>query len=139
MGLFDNLDVSASGMDAYRAWMDSTATNIANSQTTRTPEGGPYRRQVMSFEQTLAEPTLGQPAVGGGVRVAAITPDPSDFPMVHDPGHPDADPQGFVKLPNINPVEEMVNLSAASRAYEANISAFNASKMMYQKALEIGK
>ena len=125
-----SMDISASGLYAQRMRMDTIANNLANAETTRTAQGGPYQRKTPVFQEDLEN---------GGVKVDAIIGDPRPFPQVHQPGHPDADPAtGIVRLPNVNPVEEMVDLVTASRAYEANVTALNASKAMVQKSLEIG-
>lgn len=160
--LFTAMDVSASGLAAQRKRMNTIAENIANAQTTRTAEGGPYRRQQTSlshdqqFSEELAKAGLehdklqravndhlkgrdGEPPDDfrfGGVK-ATISDDPSPFREVYDPGHPDADENGMVKMPNVDVVQEMTELISAARAYEANATAFNASKSMMKKALEL--
>jgi flagellar basal-body rod protein FlgC len=151
MGLFDGINISASGLTAQRLRMDVVANNIANANTTRTPEGGPYRREVVVFGE---KPANSFSAVlnnalsvsgGGGVQVLKIEQDQTPFKLVYDPTHPDAihDPRsplnGYVQLPNVDIVTEMVDLISASRSYEANITALNASKSMDMKALQIGK
>jgi len=146
MSLFSSLRVSASGLSAERLRLDVIANNLANVNTTRTPEGGPYRRQqvVMASREELAGPT--RPAMFGtspglsGTRVVAVVPDYSN-PMrtVHEPGHPDADINGNVTYPNVNVVTEMVDMISATRAYEANVAALNAAKTMAMKSLEIGR
>jgi flagellar basal-body rod protein FlgC len=113
--------------------MDVIAENLANAETTRTPEGGPYRRQEVVLEQ--ASPSFGE--VLGGVRVAGIVSDSSPARRVYDPGHPDADKQGYVTLPNVNPVNEMVDLITAQRGYEANVTAMSAAKQMFTKTLDV--
>jgi flagellar basal-body rod protein FlgC len=137
MSSFSTFDISASGVFAQRTRMDAIANNIANAESTRTPEGGPYRRQAVSF-RAVYQDTLGNPTPGG-VKVDSITQDPSDFRLVHDPSHPDADANGYVKMPNVNVVEEMVDMISATRAYEANITAMNATKSMIGAALDMGK
>ncbi|HET7429491.1 MAG TPA: flagellar basal body rod protein FlgC [Gaiellales bacterium] len=133
MGLFDALSISSTGMSAERLRMDVIAENLANAETTRTPEGGPYRRQEVVLEQ--ASPSFGE--VLGGVRVAGIVSDSSPARRVYDPGHPDADKQGYVTLPNVNPVNEMVDLITAQRGYEANVTAMSAAKQMFTKTLDV--
>jgi len=118
--------------------MDVIANNIANADSTRTPEGGPYRRQRVSFK-TVCEQTTGHRSVPAGVAIDSITTDPTDFIAVYDPGHPDADADGMVKKPNINVVQEMVDMISATRAYEANVTALNAAKSMIAAGIEIGK
>ncbi len=149
MGYMDTLAISASGMTAERLRMDVVANNLANANTTRTPGGGPFRRQQVtfapagtSFAQTLAGLSGeedGQDAVTGGVQVSGIVPDLRPFKRVYQPGHPDADTQGYVSLPNIDTVTEMVDMMSATRAYEANVAAVGAVKSMAMKALEIGR
>jgi len=133
MGMFDALSISSTGMSAERLRMDVIAENLANAETTRTPEGGPYRRQEVVLEQ--ASPSFGE--VLGGVRVAGIVSDSSPARRVYDPGHPDADKQGYVTLPNVNPVNEMVDLITAQRGYEANVTAMQTAKSMFAKTLDI--
>jgi flagellar basal-body rod protein FlgC len=133
MGLFDALSISSTGMSAERLRMDVIAENLANAETTRTPEGGPYRRQEVLLEQ--ASPSFGE--VLGGVRVAGIVSDSSPARRIYDPGHPDADKQGYVTLPNVNPVNEMVDLITAQRGYEANVTAMSAAKQMFTKTLDV--
>ena len=146
MGFMDTLNISASGMTAERVRMDVTAANLANVNTTHTAQGGPYRRQLVlfapadsgaSFAETLAG--VGGQSGASGVQVQGIVSDTSPLKKVYEPGHPDADKQGFVSLPNIDTVSEMVDMMSASRAYEADVTAVNAAKAMAMKALEIGK
>ncbi len=136
MSIFSNFGISASGLTAQRLRMDTIANNIANIETTRTPEGGPYQRQVPLFASREPQET-GQP--GGGVRVQALLRDQSPFKRVYEPGHPDADEEGYVLMPNVELVKEMVDMIDASRAYEANVTALNTAKEMAQRALEIGR
>jgi flagellar basal-body rod protein FlgC len=114
--------------------MDLIADNLANANTTRTPDGQPYRRKVAIFE-----PITPTPRMPGGVRVVQIAQDPSPPRMVYDPRHPDADPNGYVTYPNVDIVHETVDMITASRAYEANIQAFNAAKGMFLRTLDIGR
>ncbi|NLX63708.1 MAG: flagellar basal body rod protein FlgC [Clostridiaceae bacterium] len=148
MGLFDAFNISASALTAQRLRMDIIAQNIANVNTTRTEEGTPYRRKTVVFQekeadipfsQYLSEQSRKRFLAGGGVRVAAIVEDPTPFKEVYDPSHPDADENGIVRMPNVEIVTEMVNMISATRAYEANVTALNASKSMASKALEIGR
>lgn len=138
MGIFTTMDISASGLSAQRARMDAIANNIANASTTRTPEGGPYRRQEAVFAEHLEEAGIG-PARVAGVETPEIVADGQAPRMVYDPGHPDANPQGYVAMPNVNIVREMTDMITATRAYEANVTAMNASKSMVTKALELGR
>jgi len=142
MRITRSLAISASGLAAERVRMDVISNNLANVNTTRTAEGGPYRRRHVVFAEGSEAGGFAaalRQASGGGVRVAAIAPDTGDFKRVRDPGHPDAGPDGYVLLPNIEPVMEMVDLISATRAYEAGVSAIGAAKQMQQKALEIGR
>ncbi|MGI6147945.1 MAG: flagellar basal body rod protein FlgC [Firmicutes bacterium] len=143
MSTFRAFRISASGLTAERLRMDTIANNLANAETTRTPEGGPYRRQVPVFapilSQAMGPGRPGQGQSGEGVRVVAIVSDESPPRLVYDPQHPDADGDGYVAMPNVNVVREMVDLVSATRAYEANITALNAAKQMALKALEIGR
>lgn len=144
MGMFGAIDAAASGLTAERLRMDVISNNIANANTTRTAEGGPYRRQIVVFEprsgqQSFAQILSQQMDTGTGVRVAGITKDTSPTRRVYEPNHPDADKDGYVEMPNINIVSEMVDMITATRAYEANVTAVNAAKSMALKALEIGK
>lgn len=145
MGMFDSFDINASGMTAQRYRMDIISENVANANTTRTEDGTPYRRKVVTFEAIGNESSFGRifnnakdNAVGAGVRVDSVVEDTwTDENMVYDPSHPDADENGYVTYPNINTVTEMTNLIDASRAYEANATAFSASKTMALKGLEM--
>ena len=148
MGMFDALNVSATGLTAERLRMDVTAENLANAQTTRGADGQPYRRKevVLSevssggFGSQLAKAIGAGSASGsqpGGVEVAGITQDQTPGKLVYDPGHPDANAEGYVQMPNVDTVAEMVDLISASRAYEANVTAMNAAKQMFSKTLDL--
>lgn len=146
MGLFQAFDISASGMTAERLRMDTIAQNIANVNTTRTEDGTPYRRKVVTFAEKTVTPftqyyeSARARAVGNGVKVTSVKEDETtDFKMEYDPSHPDADENGYVYYPNVNTVTEMTNLIDATRAYEANTTAFDATKTMVKAALEIGQ
>lgn len=146
MGLFQAFDISASGMTAERFRMDTIAQNIANVNTTRTEDGTPYRRKIVTFAEknltTFSDyyESARARAVGNGVKVSSVREDTeTDFKMEYDPSHPDADENGYVYLPNVNTVTEMTNLIDATRAYEANTTAFEATKTMVQAALNIGQ
>ena len=135
------LDISAAGLVAQRLRLNVVAENLANVETTRTPDGGPYRRKVAIFGAEPSE-SFGQAlgsAQADSVRVLGVEESPEAPRLVHQPGHPDANAEGYVLLPNINPVLEMVDLLGATRAYEANITALQAAKSMATKALEIGR
>ena len=148
MGMFDALDVSATGLTAERLRMDVTAENLANAQTTRGADGQPYRRKevVLSevqsggFGAQLAKAVGAGSASGsqpGGVEVAGITQDQTPGKLVYDPGHPDADAKGYVRMPNVDTVAEMVDLITAQRGYEANVTAMQTAKTMFAKTLDI--
>ncbi len=140
MGFLSALRISASGLTAQRLRMDVIANNIANVDTTRTLEGGPYLRQRPIFRAKGPQsPVLlgSQPEAVMGVQVAAIVQDPNAVKRVYQPDHPDADAQGYVQLPDINLVTEMTDMLSATRAYEANVTVMNAAKSMAMKALEL--
>lgn len=144
MGMFGAIDAAASGLTAERLRMDVISNNIANVNTTRTAEGGAYRRQVVVFEprdkeSSFAQILSKQVDTGNGVRVVGINKDSSPTHQVYDPAHPDANKDGYVEMPNVNIVTEMVDMITATRAYEANVTTINAAKSMALKALEIGK
>lgn len=137
--LFSGMRTSASGLSAERTRIDVIAENIANARTTRTPEGGPYRRKVVMFEPLLQENLTGQEN-HVGVNISKIVPDVSSaFERVLDPGHPDAGPDGFVEYPNVNTVLEMADLITAMRAYEANLTAQENFVRMAERALELAR
>lgn len=162
MSFFNSFNISASGMTAQRLRMDTISQNLANVNTTRTDSGEAYRRKTVVFQEinngksfrnhldnylndyrstssTATGLRRGTRGGSGGVKVTAITEDQSPFVEVYDPTHPDANEAGYVEMPNVNSVEEMTNLISANRSYEANITAFNATKGMASKALEIGR
>lgn len=134
MSTFDALNVSGSALTAQRLRMDTIASNLANANTTRTDKGTPFRREMVVFESKSAN----RPGLSGtGVHVAGIIEDQSPFRLVYDPGHPDANQQGYVAFPNINPVAEMTDMISATRSYEANVTVVQALKGAANKALEI--
>jgi len=149
MGMFTSFDISASGLTAQRYRMDTIAENVANANTTRTENGGVYKRKVVVFEEKGVRGSdsfshvlhsVSKNYAGKGVKVAGVYEDNStDQNMVYDPSNPDADENGYVTYPNVNIITEMTNLIDASRSYEANATAFNASKSMAQQGLELGK
>lgn len=146
MGLFQSFNISASGMTAQRFRTDIIAQNIANVNTTSTESGGPYRRKVVTFQEKDVTPfsqyysTSRNRTVGNGVKISKVSEDyETDFIMEYDPSNPDADENGYVSYPNVNTVTEMTNLIDATRAYEANATAFDASKNMALTGLNIGK
>ncbi len=152
MGMFSSIDIAASGLTAERLRLDVIADNIANVNTTRTTEGGPFRRSRVIFRPRVEEPYWRSPflprylqdEVGKGVRVSKVEKDYATNPrLVYDPTHPDAiktgPRKGYVEFPNVNIVNEMVDMIAASRSYEANSAVINATKAMFLKALDIGR
>lgn len=144
MSVFKTFQIAASGLTAERLRMDTIANNLANANTTRTEEGGPYRRQVPVFapilDKSMKRSVTAQTGFSGaGVQVVGVISDPSEPRLVYDPQHPDANADGYVEMPNVHVVKEMVDLITATRAYEANIVALNSAKTMAQRALEIGR
>jgi len=152
MGMFSSISTAASGMTAQRLRLDVVSNNIANADTTRTPEGGPYRRSRVIFRPRVEEPYFKIPflpkrldnGIGSGVRVAEVTKDmDTKTRLVYDPTHPDAiksgPKEGYVEMPNVNIVEEMVDMISASRSYEANVALVNGSKSMFMRSLDIGR
>jgi len=151
MGLFSTIDIAASGLTAQRLREDVIANNIANATTTRTPEGGPFERSIVIVRPRVSQPywrsqflpTALDNGIGDGVRVVEIKKDTSPPKLVWDPTHPDAiktgPKKGYVEMPNVNIVNEMVDLISASRSYEANSAVINSSKQMFMQALQIGR
>jgi flagellar basal-body rod protein FlgC len=147
MSMFGGLEISASGLTAQRLRMDVTAENLANAQTTKGADGQPYRRKEVVLQeipqgggfgaQLTAAMGVGSKSAAGGVQVAQIATDQTAGKMVYDPSHPDANAQGYVQMPNVDTVTEMVDLIDSSRAYEANVTAMSASKQMFTKTLEL--
>ncbi len=146
LAFLSSLDISASALTAERFRMDVISENMANSSTTRTENGGSYRRKLVVLQtqgedqsrfRRIFQNQLQQ--VGRGVQVAQVAEDPSDLTPVYDPTHPDANADGYVMMPNVDPVKETVDMMAATRAYEANLTMFNAVKNMAVKALEMGR
>ncbi len=146
MSFFSSIDIAASGLTAERVRMDVTSENLANAQTTNGPGGQPYRRQEVELEQvggnsfgsTLAGAMGGSPTPGG-VEVAGIVNDPTPDQLVYDPGHPGANAQGYVSMPNVNPVTEMTDLIDESNSYQADVTAMNTAKTMFTKTLDLLK
>jgi len=146
MNLITALDVNATGLTAQRKRVEVASSNLANTQTTRTMEGGPYRRKDVVFQTTTSfndslKESIGAAMDGGveGVEVSDVVEDSRPFDSRYEPGHPDADSQGYVNYPNVNAMEEMANLVEASRSYEANLAAINIVKAMITRTLEIGR
>ena len=143
MNLFGMLDLSGSALTAERWRAEVVAANMANSETTHTLQGGAYRRQLLVFRAQpmprfpLLLARLRKTAPDGGVRVERVVSDPSPLPVHYEPGHPDADSQGYVTYPNVNPVMEMADMLSAVRAYQLNAAAVQAAKSMIQQSLQI--
>ncbi|MBL3538777.1 flagellar basal body rod protein FlgC [Aminivibrio sp.] len=136
MRMFRAIDVSGSSLTAHRLWLDSISANLANVNTTRTAEGGPYRRKVPVFAEML-DKTIGGYEDTGGVRVVEIATDDTPPRLAYQPDHPDADEEGYVAFPNVNVVREMADMLTAGRAYEANLAVVDAARNMWTGALEI--
>ena len=154
MAFFNAMNISATGLTAQRLRMDVISENIANVNTTRTIHGTPFRRKTVLFQEIQETPFAQlmrdtveadgsrpriRPPLGMGVRVAGVVQDFAHGPMIYDPAHPDANEEGYVQMPNVNIVEEMVNMISASRSYEANITAINTSRAMMMRTLEISR
>lgn len=137
MNLIGGIDITADALSAQKTRLDIVAQNIANAQTTRTASGGPYQRQIVSFETALMKQSGGLPLET--VKVSGIEADKTPGQQVYNPQHPDAGPDGMVTMPNVNLAYEMVDLITASRAYEANLSFAKNARALAQKTLEIGK
>jgi|ERR1044071_1446580 flagellar basal-body rod protein FlgC len=147
MDLFKIFSISGSGMAAQRSRMSVVAGNLANTETTRTPDGGPYKRRDVIFQASpmpgefsgeLAEAVNAENEIQG-VEVVGVRQSSRPPRKIFDPSHPDANPEGFVSLPDINPIEEMVDMMSAARSYEANLSAYNTTKSLIRKILDMGR
>lgn len=153
MAFLSSINIVGSGLTAQQLRLDVISENITNMNTTRTEQGGAYRRKIVvfeaeggknSFRQAMAQAASGLASnrgheMSGGVRVAEIAEDPTDLPIIYDPTHPDADEEGYLEMPNVTLVKEITDAMAASQAYTANITAYNALKSVLAKGLEIGK
>lgn len=143
MSVFNSMKINASGLTLERMKLDTISSNIANVNTTRTEDGGPYQRKEVVFEEMVKtqynEQTKRREEKAMGVKVTEIYEDPDNMRIVYDPDHPDADEEGYVTMPNVNLLDEMVDLIQAQRTYEANATALKASKGMLNKAIEISK
>ena len=149
MAFMDSMNIVASGLTAQQLRLDVISENITNSSTTRTENGGAYRRKMVvfqaetnaeTFQQAMQRVAAGEHYdVKGGVRVVEIAEDPSDMKLVYDPTHPDANEEGYVEYPNVDTVKEVADAMAATQAYSANVTAFNALKAVAAKAMEIGR
>ncbi|MBS3898522.1 MAG: flagellar basal body rod protein FlgC [Dethiobacter sp.] len=135
MQIFKAMQISSSGLTAERFRLDLIANNIANAHSTRTEDGGPYRRRSAVFAEQMDAARRNRQ----GVRVVSVSEDQTPPRLVYEPGHPDADAAGYVAYPNVNVIQEMVDMITATRAYEANVTSLNAAKSMFLKALEIGR
>lgn len=133
MGFFNILNTSATGLSAQRIRINVIASNLANANTTKTDNGEPYRRKDLVFKEVL------EGEYKGGVKVDRIVEDKKPYVLKYEPGHPDANEEGYVQYPNVNPIEEMVNMIEASRSYEANVTVLNTAKQLAMRALEIGR
>jgi len=140
MDFFTAADVVAQGLHAERTLMNTTSSNLANANTTRTAEGGPYKRLDPVFQaQSMEKPFSSELADAQGVQVSEIRADTREGRLVYDPSHPDATAEGYVRMPNVNVVEEMVNMIEASRGYEAGVKAMGTLSQMAERAIAIGK
>lgn len=145
MGIFDSINISSSALTAEKTRMDIISKNIANANTTRATGGLPYRRQMAVYEENKNDQFSSyldrstNKFNGNGVVISEVIEDETPFKLKYEPGHPDADENGYVMLPNVDVVSEMVNMIDAQRAYEANVTAMNTTKSMLMKALEIGR
>lgn len=139
MDVFKTIDIAGSSLTANRLWMDTISQNLANANTTRTPDGGPYTRRVPVFQQILDDFSK-DGTVTGGVEVAEIAEDNSSAPrLVYQPDHPDANGEGYVAMPNVSVVREMADMMVASRAYEANLAVTESARSMWNSALDVLK
>lgn len=146
MSIFSSINISASGLNSERTRMDVISKNIANANTTRTSSGTPYRRQLTVFKEddkssfdSILSKAEESGESSGGVKITGIVEDQSEFKLVYDPGHPDARQDGYVEMPNVDIVREMVDMITATRAYEANLTSINTAKTMAMKAIDIGR
>jgi flagellar basal-body rod protein FlgC len=151
MSFFDAISIAASGLTAERTRMDVTSENLANADTTQGANGQPYQRQEVVLQQVggggfsaalsgaMGSAVGGGGPVAGGVQVGGIVNDPTPYQSVYDPGNPAANAQGYVKMPNVNPVNEMVNMIDESRSYQSDVTAMTTAKQMYEKTLDLLK
>ena len=143
LSIFSSMQINASGLTLERLKMDTISANITNAKTTRTEEGGPYKRREVLFEESFKSQKNRLTGLNerrsSGVKVTGISQDGEDFKQVYDPSHPDADMEGYVTMPNVNMVDEMISLITTQRSYEANVTALNTSKNILKKTLEISK
>ncbi len=142
MSMFTGFKILSSGMSAQRTRLNVTSSNLANANTTKTDEGGPYRRRDPVFKAMDMPDVNASEPISGALQTVAVTeiaPDNTPLPIVYNPGHPDADAEGYVTMPNVNVVEEMVNMTTSARSFEANATAFATLKQMMARAIDMGK
>jgi flagellar basal-body rod protein FlgC len=142
MSMFTGFKILSSGMSAQRTRLNVTSSNLANANTTKTDEGGPYRRRDPVFRAIDMPDVNASEPISGALQTVAVTeiaPDNTPLPIVYNPGHPDADAEGYVTMPNVNVVEEMVNMTTSARSFEANATAFATLKQMMARAIDMGK
>ncbi len=142
MSMFTGFKILSSGMSAQRTRLNVTSSNLANANTTKTDEGGPYRRRDPVFKAIDMPDVNASEPISGALQTVAVTeiaPDNTPLPIVYNPGHPDADAEGYVTMPNVNVVEEMVNMTTSARSFEANATAFATLKQMMARAIDMGK
>jgi flagellar basal-body rod protein FlgC len=139
MSLIPGIDASASALSAERTRLDVIAGNLANAQNTNDASGGVYRRKMVVFESKLADALGADPAAPTQVSVARVIDDPSPLPKVYMPGNPKADAQGMVSMPNVNPLDEMVDMMTASRSYQANLQVIQTGRSMFEESLKIAE
>ncbi|GAB6137660.1 flagellar basal body rod protein FlgC [Halanaerobaculum tunisiense] len=138
MGIFTGVNISASGLTAQRLRMNTISSNLANANTTRTEDGGPYRRKIPVFKAQLNDQLNQDKQRLGGVEVTGIKESDQPTKLVHKPNHPDANEAGYVEMPNIDTTSEMTDMISATRSYEANVTALNSAKKMARSALKLG-
>lgn len=143
MGIFNSMQINTSGLNLERLKLDVISSNITNANTTRTPEGGPYLKKTVTFEESIKRQQSNFTGIptnqSFGVRSTGIVENEENIKMVYEPEHPDADENGYVAYPNVDMADEMIDLITTMRAYDANVTAMNASKAMLNKALQIGQ
>jgi flagellar basal-body rod protein FlgC len=139
MSLIPGIDASSSALTAERTRLDVIAGNLANAQNTSDATGGVYRRKMVLFESKMADALSDDPAAATQVGIARVVDDPSPLPKVYMPGHPKADAQGMVVMPNVNPLDEMVDMMTASRSYQANLQVIQTGRSMFEQSLKIAQ
>ncbi len=139
MGMIPGIDLSSSALDAERTRLDVIAGNLANAQNTSDATGNVYRRKMVVFESKLSDAMATGSATGSQVQVARIVDDPSPLPKIYMPGNPQADSKGMVQMPNVNPLDEMVDMMTASRSYQANLQVIQTGRSMFEESLKIAE